>query len=138
MYCTFKRLMTVFSFFVISNTEDALDFHIEATAMNCRLRFSAMKSLHHRKYGHQEPIRMFKLQCKNGNENENENEVLPTYHRLLKGNYTYYLLEKKQMLLEETSRYKHELKTKIINRTMECSSRETRDFFTVTFNSFSW
>ena len=131
--------MVVFSFFVISNTEDALDFHIEATAMDYRLRFSAMKSLHHRKYGNQEPIKVYKLQCKNENENEtkneNENEVLPTYHRILKGNYTYYLLERKQMLLEETLRYKHELKTKIINRTMECSPRETRDFFTVTFNS---
>ena len=82
MYCTFKRLMVVFSFFVISNTEDALDFHIEATAMDYRLRFSAMKSLHHRKYGNQEPIKVYKLQCKNENENKNENknenEVLPT------------------------------------------------------------
>ena len=65
-----------------------------------------MQSLHHRKYGYQEPIKfsietLFKLQCKN--ENENENVELPTYHRILKGNYTDYLLEKKEMLLEETS-----------------------------------
>ena len=77
---------------------------LEATAMDYRLRFSAMKSLHHRKYGYQKPIKFLietlcKLQCKN----ENENVELPTYHRILKGNYTYYILEKTEMLLEETS-----------------------------------
>ena len=50
--------MVVFSFFVISNTGNALDFHIEATAMDCPLRFSAIKSLHHRKYDAQEPIKV--------------------------------------------------------------------------------
>ena len=43
--------MTLYSFFIIIDTDDPSSFWVEMTKMNYRLRFSALKSSHIRKYG---------------------------------------------------------------------------------------
>ena len=44
------KLNSMYSFFILIDTNDPLNFHIEMTKMNYRLRFSALKSNHIRKY----------------------------------------------------------------------------------------
>ena len=43
----------MYSFFIIIDTDDPSSFWVEMTKMNYRLRFSALKSNHIRKYGKQ-------------------------------------------------------------------------------------
>ena len=86
--------MTTYSFFILVDTNDPLNFHIEMTKMNYRLRFSALKSNHIRKYGKCVPVRIHTHNC------DEENETLPGYHNVLKSNYTFYLLDKRHFTFE--------------------------------------
>ena len=127
----------MYSYFIICNTDDPNDFYIDMTTMkDYRLRFSAMKSNHIKKFGRFPPVSIH-----NGNVTQCQcNDVerdLPSYHNLLKKNYTYYLLEKKDIpAAEEALKFKTEL--------IKCRSdffkdkgvrNDTiRDAFTVKFN----
>ena len=122
----------MYSYFIICNTDDPNDFYIDMTTMkDYRLRFSAMKSNHIKKFGRCPPVSIHtgvthRCQCD-----------LPSYHNLLKKNYTYYLLEKKDIpSAEEALKFKTEL--------IKCRSDffkdkgvrngTIRDAFTVKFN----
>ena len=100
MYATFM----LYSFFVICDTDDPSIFHIEMTSMkDYRLRFSAMKSNHNRKFGFNVPMKINTLDT-------DCNCDLTGFHKILKGNSTYYLLEKKDFeSAEEASKFKAEL-----------------------------
>ena len=90
--------MTLYSFFIICNTNDDLDFHVECTCMpDYRLRFSAMKSAFNRKYKfYKKPMEMHMKQNVNSDANVKMNEnTAPGYYRLFLENYVYYLLEKR-------------------------------------------
>ena len=95
----------MYSYFIICNTDDPSEFHIEMTTMrDYRLRFSAMKSNHIKKFGRCPPVSI------HHSDKENLECVLPSYHNLLKKNYTYYLLEKREISsAEEALRLKTEL-----------------------------
>ena len=103
MYATFM----LYSFFVICDTDDPSIFHIEMTSMkDYRLRFSAMKSNHNRKFGFNVPMKINTVQCLDTDCNCD----LTGFHKILKGNSTYYLLEKKDFeSAEEASKFKAEL-----------------------------
>ena len=92
--------MTVYSFFILVDTNDPLNFHIEMTKMNYRLRFSALKSNHIRKYGKSVPVRIHTHNC------DEENETLPGYHNVLRSNYTFYLLDKLDLTPEQANEHK--------------------------------
>jgi hypothetical protein len=94
----------LYSFFVICDTKDPSIFHIEMTCMkDYRLRFSAMKSNHNRKFGFNVPMKIHTLDT-------NCNCDLTGFHKILKGNSTYYLLEKRDFeSAEEASKFKAEL-----------------------------
>ena len=94
----------LYSFFVICDTDDPSIFHIEMTSMkDYRLRFSAMKSNHNRKFGFNVPMKINTLDT-------NCYCDLTGFHKILKGNSTYYLLEKKDFeSAEEASKFKAEL-----------------------------
>ena len=92
----------MYSFFILVDTNDPLNFHIEMTKMNYRLRFSALKSSHIRKYG----------RCVHLGIHTNVSEPrleLPGYHKILKSNYTFYLLEKRHLNSEQANEHKHAL-----------------------------
>ena len=101
MYATFM----LYSFFVICDTDDPSIFHIEMTSMkDYRLRFSAMKSNHNRKFGFNVPMKINTL------DKECACHDLTGFHKILKGNSTYFLLEKKDFeSAEEASKFKAEL-----------------------------
>ena len=103
MYATFM----LYSFFVICDTDDPSIFHIEMTSMkDYRLRFSAMKSNHNRKFGFNVPMKINTVQCLDTECNCD----LTGFHKIVKGNSTYYLLEKKDFeSAEEASKFKAEL-----------------------------
>ena len=97
MYATFM----LYSFFVICDTDDPSIFHIEMTSMkDYRLRFSAMKSNHNRKFGFNVPMKINTIQCLDTDCNCD----LTGFHKILKGNSTYYLLEKKDPRLHQRLR----------------------------------
>ena len=54
----------MYSFFIIIDTNDPSSFWVEMTKMNYRLRFSALKSNHIRKYGRNVPVEIPKTQDK--------------------------------------------------------------------------
>ena len=83
------KLNSMYSFFILVDTNDPLNFHIEMTKMNYRLRFSALKSNHIRKYGKCANLRI------HTNVSDERMCTLPGYHNVLKSNYTFYLLDKK-------------------------------------------
>ena len=96
--------MTNYSFFIIIDTNDPSSFHIEMTKMNYRLRFSALKSNHIRKYGENEPVGIHThSQCVNCHI---QCDSLPGYHKILRSNYTFYLLDKQEMSLEKALKHK--------------------------------
>ena len=117
------------SFFIIVNTDDPSCFHIEATTMDYRLRFSAMKSSHIRKYGEQPPIRVH-TRLSPLSENYGKLSNLDT---VFKSNYTYYLLEKKNFDdIESVRKYR----TQLIEERNLCvceRKNENEDKYTVTF-----
>ena len=101
MYATFM----LYSFFVICDTDDPSIFHIEMTSMkDYRLRFSAMKSNHNRKFGFNVPMKINTL------DTDCDIHDLTGFHKILKGNSTYFLLEKKDFeSAEEALKFKAEL-----------------------------
>ena len=109
--------MTVYSFFILVDTNDPLNFHIEMTKMNYRLRFSALKSNHIRKYGKSVPVRIHT----HSDDTDKENVKLPGYHNVLKSNYTVYLLDKKHLTPEQANEHKLNL--------IECYKKVTCDIF---------
>ena len=89
--------MTLYSYFIICNTDDDSDFHIECTSMgNYRLRFSAMKGHFYRRNKicrikrHTKQIHSMSM-CE---ESQCETSCEPRYFRLFRKNFTFYLLEK--------------------------------------------
>ena len=95
--------MAFYSFFILVDTNDPSNFHIEMTKMNYRLRFSALKSNHIRKYGKCVPVRI------HTNSSDEEIDTLPGYHNVLKGNYTFYLLDKRHLTSEQANQHKMNL-----------------------------
>ena len=73
--------MTTYSFFILVDTNDPSNFHIEMTKMNYRLRFSALKSNHIRKYGKSVPVR---IHTHDSDTNKCTCVTLPGYHNVLK------------------------------------------------------
>ena len=108
--------MLLFSYFIIQNTNDVNDFHIELTSMkDWRLRFSAIKSEFRKK---SQFTFNLKIVCKNENENgnENENEIpdnakkIESYLRIFRTNYCFYLLEKRTFsTVQEALMFRDEL-----------------------------
>ena len=100
--------MTNYSFFIIIDTNDPSSFHIEMTKMNYRLRFSALKSNHIRKYGGNVPmhihIPMTHSMCECNDVNLQCS--LPGYHNILRSNYTFYLLDKLDLTPEQATTHK--------------------------------
>ena len=119
----------MYSYFIICNTNDPNDFHIEMTTMkDYRLRFSAMKSNHTRKFGRFPPVSIHKH-----SDTDTDNLIaLPTYHNLLKKNYAFFLLEKKHFLnFDDALTHKQNL---IKCRSELFKDNTVRDPFTVKFN----
>ena len=94
------KLNSMYSFFILVDTNDPSNFHIEMTKMNYRLRFSALKSNHIRKYG---KCANLKIHTNSFNE---EIDTLPGYHNVLKSNYTFYLLDKLDLTSEQANEHK--------------------------------
>ena len=90
----------MYSFFIIIDTNDPSSFWVEMTKMNYRLRFSALKSNHIRKYGKQMNLGIHTT------SSDFAKIELPRYHNVLKSNYTFYLLEKRQMSAEQANEHK--------------------------------
>ena len=114
------------SFFIIINTDDPSCFHIEATTMDYRLRFSAMKSSHIRKYGEQPPIRI----CSKVNLLPDNYGKLSNLDTVFKSNYTYYLLEKKTFENVESVR---KYRAKLIEE-RQCERHDNEDKYTIIFH----
>ena len=102
-----------------------------------RLRFSAMKSNHIKRFGRLPPVSIHtgvtQCQC-----NVVERD-LPSYHNLLKKNYTYYLLVKKDIPTAEAAlKFKTELikcRSEFFKDIKDKSVRSDRQCdFTVKFN----
>jgi len=103
----------IYSFFIIVDTDDASNFHIEMTKMHYRLRFSALKSNHIRKFGANAPVNIH-IKYNELNDNEakdiSQDTLCGSYHKVFKKNYTYYLLAKKDFSsAEEALKFKAEL-----------------------------
>ena len=98
-----NSMHSMYSFFILVDTNDPLNFHIEMTKMNYRLRFSALKSNHIRKYGKCDPVRI------HTNSFDEEIDTLPGYHNVLKSNYTFYLLDKRHLNSEQANEHKMNL-----------------------------
>ena len=98
--------ITMYSFFILVDTNDPLNFHIEMTKMNYRLRFSALKSNHIRKYGKSVPVRIHTHSDENISDDDKQNISLPGYHNVLKSNYTFYLLDKRHLTSEQANQHK--------------------------------
>ena len=74
------------------------------TKMNYRLRFSALKSNHIRKYGENDPVGIHThSQCVNCHM---QCDSLPGYHKILRSNYTFYLLDKLDLTPEQANEHK--------------------------------
>ena len=124
--------MTNYSFFIIIDTNDPSSFHIEMTKMNYRLRFSALKSNHIRKYGENEPVGIHThSQCVNCHI---QCDSLPGYHKILRSNYTFYLLDKLNVTAEQANEHKMNLieEFKVPHRHSKCASY--LDKFRMTFS----
>ena len=73
--------MTNYSFFIVIDTNDPTSFHIEMTKMNYRLRFSALKSNHIRKYGENSPVEIHRMNRMNSKTLVCA-DSLPGYHKI--------------------------------------------------------
>ena len=111
--------MTNYSFFIIIDTNDPSSFHIEMTKMNYRLRFSALKSNHIRKYGENEPVGIHTHASSHAHVHCHEN--FPGYHKILRSNYTFYLLDKLDVSLEKATQHKKHLIEEQINSNVTCA-----------------
>ncbi len=121
------KLNSMYSFFILVDTNDPLNFHIEMTKMNYRLRFSALKSNHIRKYGKCVPVRIH-----THSDDDKENFKLPGYHNVLRSNYTFYLLDKRHLTPEQANKHKLNL---IELYKQGCNDNLTNKFkFTMTFS----
>ncbi len=123
--------ISMYSFFILVDTNDPSNFHIEMTKMNYRLRFSALKSNHIRKYGKSVPVRIHTHNC----DKENTCITLPGYHNVLRSNYTFYLLDKRHLTPEQANEHKLnliELYKKGSNHTCACPKDKFK--FTMTFS----
>jgi len=121
--------MTLFSYFIIVDTDNDLNFHIECTSMpDYRLRFSAMKSCFSKKCI-SIPIK-FNSKCKSSDCTQLHSEDIPDYMRVLKTNYFYYLLHKKSFeTVNQALEYRDELikhrKEKFKDFVPECKYKVT-------------
>ena len=127
----------MYSYFIICNTDDPNDFYIDMTQMkDYRLRFSAMKSNHIKKFGRLPSVSIHNVtkQCNKQQSVSN----LPSYHNLLKKNYTYYLLEKRDISSEEALKFKTELikrRSELFkDHSVKCQCSDRQCNFTVKFN----
>ena len=126
------KLNSMYSFFILVDTNDPLNFHIEMTKMNYRLRFSALKSNHIRKYGNGKPVEIKTHMCHDHPSNDEcTHSMYPGYHNVLKSNYTFYLLHKQEMTSEEANEYKINLIDAFKSET-KCKEN-CKDKFTVSF-----
>lgn len=120
----------IYSFFIIVDTNDPSNFHIEMTKMHYRLRFSALKSNHIRKFGANAPVNIH-IRCNDNEAKDISQDNIGSYHKIFKKNYTYYLLAKKDFSsVEEALKFKAEL--------IKCHSEYTmcmkeQDPYTVSF-----
>ena len=129
--------MTNYSFFIIIDTNDPSSFHIEMTKMNYRLRFSALKSNHIRKYGENKPVQIHThthSMCKCVNCHI-QCDSLPGYHKILRSNYTFYLLDKLNVTAEQANEHKMNLIEEFKND-IKChrASASYSDKFRMTFS----
>jgi len=122
--------MCVYSYFIICDTNDASCFHIECTIMDYRLRYSAMKSNHIRRFGKYKPIHFHTKFKKYVDE-------LPQYHNVMKSEFhCFYLLEKKEFeTLHDALDYKNLLIEQHRVKFQVCSPRVQSNV--VTFNTFN-
>ena len=120
--------MTNYSFFIIIDTNDPSSFHIEMTKMNYRLRFSALKSNHIRKYGENEPVGIHTHASSHAHVN------FPGYHKILRSNYTFYLLDKLNVTAEQANEHKMNLIKDIKNEVSHRASASYSDKFRMTFS----
>ena len=128
----------MYSYFIICNTDDPNDFYIDMTTMkDYRLRFSAMKSNHIKKFGRCPPVSIHTgvTQCQCNVVKRD----LQSYHNLLKKNYTYYLLEKRDIpSAEEALKFKTELikrRSELFkDHSVKCQCSDRQCNFTVKFN----
>ena len=130
--------MTNYSFFIIIDTNDPTSFHIEMTKMNYRLRFSALKSNHIRKYGENSPVEIHTHAHVNRMNRKTLvcADSLPGYHKILRSNYTFYLLDKLDVSLEKATEYKKHLIEAQINLNVTCAcnvSNSHHNKFTISF-----
>lgn len=120
----------VYSYFIILDTDNDLNFHIECTSMEYRLRFSAMKSCFKRRTEYSAFTFVHK-ECINVNTNS-KNE--PAYFKIFRTNYIYYLLEKQSFdTLTEALEYKRKL---IAERCKNEQRSSIKDKFTLSFSSY--
>ena len=127
--------MTNYSFFIVIDTNDPTSFHIEMTKMNYRLRFSALKSNHIRKYGENSPVEIHRMNRMNRKTLVCA-DSLPGYHKILRSNYTFYLLDKLDVSLEEATQHKKHLIEAQINFNVTCAcnvSNLHHNKFTISF-----
>ena len=102
------------------------------TKMNYRLRFSALKSNHIRKYGENSPVEIHRMNSKTLVCADS----LPGYHKILRSNYTFYLLDKLDVSLEEATQHKKHLIEAQINSNVTCAcnvSNSHHNKFTISF-----
>lgn len=117
--------MVTFSYFIICNTDDPKEFHIECTSMkDYRLRFSAMKSRHKKVFGDNPPIEF--------HSKAPQKKSIPKINQILSSNWCYYLLERKDFSTpEDALSYREEL-TK--NYTLSVMKSAERDYLRLTFS----
>ena len=127
--------MTNYSFFIIIDTNDPTSFHIEMTKMNYRLRFSALKSNHIRKYGENMPVEIHTHAHVNRMNRKTLvcADSLPGYHKILRSNYTFYLLDKLDVSLEKATQHKKHLIEEQINSNVISVSNSHHNKFTISF-----
>ena len=124
----------IYSFFIIVDTDDASNFHIEMTKMHYRLRFSALKSNHIRKFGANAPVNIhIKYKCNDHEAKDISQDKFDSYHKVFISNYTYYLLAKKDFSsVEEALKFKAELIKCHSEYTFKVCKKE-QDLYTVSF-----
>ena len=119
--------MVTFSYFIICDTDDPKEFHIECTSMkDYRLRFSAMRSRHKKVFGDNPPIEF--------HSKAPEKKSIPKINQILSSNWCYYLLERKDFSTpEDALSYREELTKNYMKNVMKSAER---DYLRLTF-SFS-
>jgi len=121
----------LFSYFIILNTDNDLQFHIECTSMpDYRLRFSAMKSIFNKKCI-SIPIK-FNSKSSECTQLHTLSEDLPNYMRVFQTNFYYYLLEKREFeTVDQALEYRDRL---TLERLERYANFVPEDKFKITFN----